>query len=204
MGVPTAISLRPNKAKQKRTLVRTPVINICIRGVSIGAMKSVLIFVICCLPVVAGLAQNSKGTGVIYGTVVSQNGESGKQTSLYAEALDVGGQFPNTRSNDRGEYRFENLPWGRYTVFAEVFAENRDTGYSGDVIDDRSQPFVEISREHPEAEFRVVLPSKAGVLQIHLTNRRTGAEIPWMSVSVAPTDDLGISSYLPQQFRAKP
>jgi hypothetical protein len=123
--------------------------------------------------------------GVVYGTVVSQNGQPGKRMSVYAESLDVDVQFPSTMSNDRGEYRFENLPWGRYTVFAE----DHDAGYSGEVIDDSSQPSVEISREHPQAEFRVVLPPKAGFLQIHLTNRRTGAAIPWMGVTVAPTEE---------------
>jgi Carboxypeptidase regulatory-like domain len=148
-------------------------------------MKPALVLIISCLPLVIGSAEQKKGTGVIYGTVVSQNGQPGKRISLYAEPLDVGGQFPNTRSNDRGEYRFENLPWGRYTVSAE----DDDAGYSGDVIDDSSQPSVEISRERPNAEFRVVLPSKAGLLQIHLTNRRTGAAIPWMGVTVAPMEE---------------
>jgi hypothetical protein len=147
-------------------------------------MKLLLIFVICCLPVFAGLAQSSKGTGVIYGTVVSQSGVPGKRMTLYAELLNVGGQFPKSKSNDRGEYRFENLPWGRYTVFAE----DRDIGYSGDVIDSSSQPSVEISREHPEAEFRIVLPSKAGFLQIELTNRRTGTTIPRMGLSLARSE----------------
>jgi hypothetical protein len=148
-------------------------------------MKAMLIVVICCLPLGIGLGQQKKGTGAIYGTVVSQNGQPGKQMSVYAERLDVGGQFPSTRSNDRGEFRFDNLPWGRYTVFAE----DRDAGYSGDVIDDSSQPSVEISREHPEAEFRVVLPSKAGWLRIHVTNRKTGTAITWMGVTVARTEN---------------
>jgi len=148
-------------------------------------MKRTLALIISCLPLVVGSAQQKKGTGVIHGTVVSQNGQPGKGISLYAEPLDVGGQFPSTKSNDHGEYRFENLHWGRYTVFAD----DDDAGYSGEVIDDSNQPSVEISRAHPEAEFRVVVPPKAGLLQIHLTNRKTGAAIPWMGLTVAPMEE---------------
>lgn len=148
-----------------------------------------LVLVASCLSLVIAVAQPSKGTGVIYGTVVSQDRQPGKRIILYAEPLDVGGQFPSTRSDDQGEYRFENLPWGRYTVYAE----DEDAGYLGDDIDDGSQPSVEISRERPKAEFRVVLPSRAGLLQVHLTNRRTGAAILWMGVTVASMEDPRLS-----------
>jgi hypothetical protein len=152
---------------------------------ALRAVKPTLVLIISCLPLVIGSAEQKKGTGVIYGTVVSQNGQPGKRISLYAEPLDVGGQFPNTRSNDHGEYRFENLPWGRYTVSAD----DDSAGYSDDFIDDGSQPSVEISPEHPKAEFQVALPSKAGLLQIHVTSRRTGADIPWIGVTVAPMEE---------------
>ena len=153
-------------------------------------MRKALASIICCLSVGAGIAQQEKqgiGKGVIYGTVVSQNGQPGRRISLYAWPLDVSRQWPNTTSDDRGAYRFENLPWGRYTI--EV--EDDDAGYSSEAVEDESSkpPEVEISRENPQAEFRVVLPPKAGFLSIRLTNRRTGAAIPWMSLSVARADD---------------
>jgi hypothetical protein len=148
-------------------------------------MKAPLVIVVSCLSLVAGLAQQKKHTGVIYGTVVSKDGQAGKRLSLMAEPLDGGGQFPSTRSDDRGKYRFQNLPWGRYAIFAE----DHEAGYSDEVLDDRTQPSVEISPDHPAAEFRLVLPSKAGRLQIHPRNRKTGAAIPWMGVTVALTED---------------
>src|SRR5436305_3373 len=124
-------------------------------------MKAMLVSVLSCFLLVLGTAQERKGTGGIYGTVVSQSGQPVKRIILFAEPLG-GGQFPTVTSNDVGEYRFENLSWGRYTVFAD----DPDAGYSGTVIDDRTQPSVEISQERPQSEFRVVLPAKAGVLQI--------------------------------------
>jgi hypothetical protein len=151
-------------------------------------MKPTLILIVSCLSLVTGVAQQKKqraATGLIYGTVVSQDGQPGKRIWLMAEPLDVGtlGRFPVSRSNDRGEYRFENLPvWGKYTVYAE----DDEAGYSGELTDDSSERSqIEISPAHPKAEFRVVLPRKAGFLEIHPTNRRTGAAIPWMGVSVA-------------------
>ena len=47
-------------------------------------------------------------------------------------------------------------------------------------------PEVEITPEHPEAELTVVIPPKAGFIQIHLTNRRTGADISGMRIALMP------------------
>jgi len=148
-------------------------------------MKVILVLMTSCLLLGTALAQQRKGMGVIYGTVVSQTGQPGQRMNLYAELLDATGQFPTTQSNDHGEYRFENLPIGRY----KVLAEDHDAGYSPEVLDDDdSRAFVEISDRHPEAEFRVVLPPKAGFLEIKLTNRKTGAPISWMGVSLARSE----------------
>jgi len=152
-------------------------------------MKVMASSLLLCWLLVMGTAQVRKSTGVIYGSVVSQKGQQVKRITLFAEPLNVGGQYPSTRSDDRGDYRFENLPWGRYTVFAD----DPDHGYSGTVIDDSSQPSVEISPERPKSQLRVLLPAKAGVLQISLTNRSTGARIPWVGVTVVPTEEPGPS-----------
>jgi hypothetical protein len=67
--------------------------------------------------------------------------------------------------------------------------EDDDAGYSTDLAEETGEPAeVEISPEHPDAAFQVVLPPKAGLLQVHLTNRRTGERIKWMSVTVEPTE----------------
>ena len=48
---------------------------------------------------------------------------------------------------------------------------------------------VEVTPAHPEAEFKVYLPPRAGFLQIHLTNRSTGFGISRMRVVVMPMED---------------
>jgi len=96
-------------------------------------MKKALALIICCSSVGVGIAQQQEpaaGKGVIYGTVVAQNGQPGKRILLYAWALNVSGQWPSTTSDDRGDYRFESLPWGRYTIKVD----DDDAGYSSEVV----------------------------------------------------------------------
>jgi hypothetical protein len=50
------------------------------------------------------------------------------------------------------------------------------------------KPEVELTPEHPEAELKVLLPPRAGFIQIHLTNQRTGAGISGMRVALIPTE----------------
>lgn len=72
---------------------------------------------------------------------------------------------------------------GRYTVYAD----DENAGYSifsTGPAGDTSPPEVDLSPEHPEAELNVVLPPKAGFIQIHLTNQRTGAGISAMRVAL--------------------
>src|SRR5712691_7223405 len=57
--------------------------------------------------------------GVIYGIAVGQDGQPAREIGLTADPLGValGAVLPHVKTNDKGEYRFENLPWwGRYTV----------------------------------------------------------------------------------------
>jgi len=48
---------------------------------------------------------------------------------------------------------------------------------------------VTLSPEQPEAEFNLVLPPKAGFLEIHLTNRKTGRVIEAVHVTLMGADD---------------
>lgn len=137
----------------------------------------------------AALAQQHDSpppSGTIYGIVIDQDGQPAKSIGLQARPLGValGAILPHTISNERGEYRFVNLPWwGRYAVCAE----DEEAGYStfSTACVGQSQPSeVELTPEHPESELRVYLPPKAGFLRVNLTNRKTGAVISAMRVVV--------------------
>ena len=128
--------------------------------------------------------------GTIYGVVIGQNGLPAKGIGLTASPLGVplATRLPQTKTNEAGEYRFENLPWwGRYTVYAE----DEEAGYSmfsnGPAGHIRPQE-VEITPEHQEAEFRLYLPPQAGFLKVKLTNQTTGDAIAGMLVELRRTD----------------
>jgi len=150
-------------------------------------MKIILVFLGLFLLATAVAQQQTevRPNGTIYGSVVGQDGKPAKGITLVAGPLGVGlgTRLPSTKSNDAGEYRFANLPWwGRYGVYAE----DDDAGYSlfstGAGCDEPSE--VELTQEHPEAKLKVLLPPKAGFLQVHLTNQKTGAGIPGMTVEL--------------------
>jgi hypothetical protein len=154
-------------------------------------MKAMLVFVGLSLfaAVVAKQQRESDANGVIHGTVVGQDGKPAKGIGLDAYPLGVGlgAKVPHTKTNDVGEYRFEQIPWwGKYSVYAE----DEGAGYSlfstGEGHTDPQE--VELTPDHPEAEMKVYLPPKAGFLHIRLTNRRTGIGISDMRVTLAPME----------------
>lgn len=156
-------------------------------------MKTTLVFVGFVLLAIAVAQQHDerRPKGMIYGTAIGQDGQPAKGIGLTAHPLGValGTVLPHTRTNDSGEYRFENIPWwGRY----RVYAEDEDAGYSsfstaGAGHSDPSE--VELSPEHREAELKVYLPPKAGFLQVRLTNRRTGGGISGMQMAVMSVEN---------------
>jgi hypothetical protein len=128
----------------------------------------------------------SRPNGVIHGIAVDQDGQPAVRIGLTAMPLGValGTMLPHTKTNNVGEHRFDNVPWwGKYTVYAD----DEDAGYSAfstGLGRDSSHREIEITPEHPEVEMRVVIPPKAGFIQIHLTNRRTGADISGMWIAL--------------------
>jgi len=129
--------------------------------------------------------------GVIYGTVVDQDGQPAKELGLTAHPLGVGlgTVLPATKTDQNGKFRFTRIPWwGRYTVFAA----DEDAGYSlfsTGPNGPESTKEVNLSPEQPEAEFNLVLPPKAGFLEIHLTNRKTGRVIEAVHITLMEADD---------------
>ncbi|MFZ0301397.1 MAG: carboxypeptidase-like regulatory domain-containing protein [Terracidiphilus sp.] len=135
----------------------------------------------------AAMAQNQAGSpniGVIYGTATAQDGLTAKGLILNAEPLGhpLAMALPWTKTNDTGAFRFEHLPLGRYTVFAE----DKDQGYSSfsTGAGGSDPPEVELTTDHAEAEFNLRLPPKAGFLFFNLTNQATGTLVSGVEVNV--------------------
>ena len=156
-------------------------------------MRKTLIFVGFLLLTTAAAEQHDQAgaKGMIYGVVIGQDGHPAKGIGLTAFPLGVaiGAVLPHTKTNDVGEYRFENVPWwGRYTVYAE----DEDAGYSSLSTGqgrDNDPPEVELTPEHREAEVRVYLPPQAAFLKIDLTNQKNGTAISTMRVELRQTDE---------------
>jgi hypothetical protein len=133
--------------------------------------------------------------GTISGVVVKANGAPARNLRLTASpSFPTGGHsgdFPHARTNNLGEYQFQKLSlWGTYLIYAD----DETAGYSRvstGPLDSHTD--VEITPDHPEAQFNFSLPPKAGFIRIHLTNRRTGAVIREMTVSVLPLEKQDFS-----------
>jgi hypothetical protein len=115
-------------------------------------------------------------TGTIYGVVIDPDGHPAKEMRLSAVM-----QCPSTCSywesetvtSQGGEYHFRPLPLGRkYSVFSRMVQMEYPR------FSPPPTAIVELTLEHPNAELRVDLPPKVGILTIHLTDRTTGAFIP--------------------------
>ena len=86
-------------------------------------------------------------------------------------------------TNQAGEYRFQHLPLGRkYSVFS-MKAKMEYPSFSPPPAG-----IVDLTADRPEAELRVDLPPKVGILMIHLTDRKTGEVIPRVLVKVRVPD----------------
>jgi hypothetical protein len=130
--------------------------------------------------------------GVIYGTVLDQNG-SPIRIVLVAEPLDSPGGLSggpiSAVSHEDGRYRFEHLPiFGnrtRYVVHAmDPKAGYPITGLEGS-NDNSSKVDATLTPGRPEEEFNLHLPPKAGFLHVHLTDQKTGSSILMMRVTVS-------------------
>jgi hypothetical protein len=121
--------------------------------------------------------------GTIHGKAIDANGQPIPHLSLRAAPLGVvlGTAVPETITNEKGEYRFERLQ-GRYTVLAEDEAAGYTTCSKTGGITHPAE--VELTSDRWEAELQLKLPPKAAFLKVNLTNRRTGAPIPTVDVSV--------------------
>jgi hypothetical protein len=107
-------------------------------------MKARSLFFWIMLLTVASAQRQPIPNGVVYGVLSAPDGRPANSLSLEAMPLDVeiNGKLPKTKTNERGEYRFENLQWwGRY----HVFAEDEKAGYSAYSAGDDPLPQVEIT-----------------------------------------------------------
>lgn len=140
------------------------------------------------LVAVSAIPQNGipQRKGVIYGVVVDENNQPAKGIGITAagpRGTAMSSRLPAAITDQNGHYRFVNLFWGTYNVYVEDW----DAGYL--VFTNSEFHEVSISSAQPEVEFNFRLPSKAGFLDFHLTNRKTGEEIGGIEVTIMLPSD---------------
>jgi len=122
--------------------------------------------------------------GTIYGVVIDPDGVPAKGLRMAAVMQcpsSCSSSMSETITSQGGEYHFQPLPLGKYAVFSD----NTKAGYPWLSFPAK---IVELTVDHLNAELRVDLPPKVGILTIHLTDRTTGAFIPRGLVKMKAAD----------------
>lgn len=149
-------------------------------------MKITLALAVLWLTVGASGQQSQDLAGQIHGIVVGTDGQPAQGIRLSA-VMECPDECPfrmsETITNQAGEYRFQHLPLG--TKYA-VFTDNTKAGYPR--FGPAPAGVIEMRVDQPEAELRIDLPPKVGILTIQLTDRTTGAVIPRVLIKMKAPD----------------
>ncbi len=126
--------------------------------------------------------QGPECKGVVHGFVLGPNGErvSSLDVTLYPLGVDLAVLLPHMKTDQRGEYRFEHLCSGRYSVFVT----DTDAGYPysspylNQFLYGGRIPEVKITDKHSDALLPVKLPPKLPArLRIRTANSKTKARL---------------------------
>jgi len=159
------------------------------------------------LPIVAVLALTAatafanitdpKCNGVLHGVALNADGQPVPrvQLMLLPLGIDVDYVLPTTTTDQAGAYRFENVCPGRFTVVVE----DEQAGYPSYVwaayfLNEETKKKtqeVSLAPGRSEVELPVPVPSKAGVLDLRVHNRRTGSKIRNVQVILKPQHSNG-------------
>jgi len=132
--------------------------------------------------------QNQECTGVLYGVVIDPGGQPSKNLTVFAWPIgvDLGMILPHMQTNQAGEYRFEALCPGTYSVLPE----DKNAGYPDsspylyEFLYGHPAPNAQLTDKTAEAELRIELPPKPGHLLLYVVSRKTKAHIRQFSVRV--------------------
>ena len=130
---------------------------------------------------------NADCKGEVHGVVIGQDHEPWSGANLILEPVgDYDYVLPRTRTDQRGEYRFQKVCSGKWGVFVK----DRDAGYpnSGRLMNGflygDSIPEVKITDKNLDAQLDVNVPPKPGMLVVHLTNSMTQTKISRLEVEL--------------------
>jgi len=117
--------------------------------------------------------------GVVHGSVLSRDGKPWSGVNLILEPVgDYDYLLPRVRTDKQGQYRFEDVCDGKWSVFVE----DKEAGYphSGRLINyflyGVLSPQVEVTDKKLEAQFDLSVPPKPGRLRVRVTANNDGAK----------------------------
>ena len=132
--------------------------------------------------------QSPQCNGIIHGTVFDLSGERVKNLKVEAWPLgvDLAVVLPNVETDDAGEYRFQNLCSGKYTVipFDQKAGYGYSTPYLNEFLYGTRIAEVRLITKHPQAELLVHLPPKPGFMEVLLINRETKTKVLTFTVKL--------------------
>lgn len=118
--------------------------------------------------------------GSVHGTVFAPEGKPWAQINLILEPVgDYDYALPRTKTDERGQYRFSDVPCGGWSVFVQ----DKEAGYpdSGRLINwfpyGSRDLRVRITNKNSDAPLNVTAPPRPGPLRVNLVNNKTPAKI---------------------------
>lgn len=127
--------------------------------------------------------QRPECNGVIHGTVFDLSGERIKNLKVVAWPLgiDLAVTVPEAETDQTGEYLFQNVCSGRYTI---VIAGKYSYPYLNEFLYGSAASEVRLTAASPQAELPVYVHPKPAIARIHVTNQKTKAEVLRFSVKL--------------------
>lgn len=131
--------------------------------------------------VTQSVIQGPKCIGVLHGVVYEPSGQRamGVRVTAWPFGVDLGAVLPDATSDKNGEYRFEHVCHGKYTVIAD----DTKAGYPSTFPDGSEFLYgtriasVRLNALHRDAELAVHLPPKPGRVLLHIRDAETMSEI---------------------------
>jgi len=125
--------------------------------------------------------QRPECAGIVHGIVSDHNGHpvTGIMVKAWPLGVNLGAMLPTAKTGLDGEYRFEKVCPGRYTVLPE----DKKAGYPSSspylfaFLYGRPVAEVTLTSQNAHAELLILLPPKPGRMTVHITDRTTQAEI---------------------------
>jgi hypothetical protein len=125
--------------------------------------------------------------GVVHGIVLGRDGKPWGGINLVLEPVgDYDYVLPRVRTDQQGQYRFEEVCDGKWGVFVE----DKEAGYphSGRYMNwflyGVWSPQVEVTDKKLEAQFNVSVPPKPGQLHVRLITNNTKAKVTKVEVQL--------------------